>query len=91
MLPKLLGFLQLSLYKISSTGDFHLPGRDLSSCLSSLSLEDNKQTMQTLHWKAFSWAGKLELEAGNDSCKYYSAPPQHDKKSKDESCAFPAS
>lgn len=51
--PQLLGFLQLSLYWNSAIADFHLLGRSASSCRSSLSPEDNKQTMKTLPWKPF--------------------------------------
>lgn len=60
-LPQLLGFLQLSLYKSSAIADFHLLGRSASSCLSSFSPEDNKQTMKTLTWKPFPWAEKWFL------------------------------
>lgn len=67
ILPELLGFLQLSLHKRSAIADFHLLGRSASSHLSCLSLEDNKQTMQTLTWKSFTWSGKWFLAVKNDS------------------------
>lgn len=56
--PQLLGFLQLSLYKSSAIANFHLLGIIASSCMSSRSLENNMQTMKTLPWTPFSWAGK---------------------------------
>lgn len=68
--PQLLGFLQLSLYWSSAIADFHLLGRSASSCRSSLSPEDNKQTMKTLPWKPFfffPWAGKWLLAYETES------------------------
>lgn len=94
ILPELLGFLQLSLYKRSAITDFHLLGRSASSCISGLSLENNRQTMQTLTWKAFFffWSGKWFLAARREWLHRLShVAPNHDNTNKEESCAVPHS